>query len=336
MFFSSKKSVLGVDIGTDNIKIAQVSTKDNVHTLDTYGIVNVTFQFEEGKDESIVRTANVLKNLIVKADVTTKKVVASLPNSAVFTSVIEMPKMSDSELKSAVEFEAKKYVPLPMTELALSWVVLEKTAEGKNTVLITAVPNAVLSSYMKIFQLAGLTPIALEIEALALIRSIVGEDKGNNLLIDIGARSTHLNIIDHGNLVLARNVPIGGQTITSKIAESLKISMGRAEQFKKDFGINQSSLIPETIKPILQSLKIEAKQLQSIYQARGKKFDKIVLAGGSANLPGLEEFFGDLGPKVVLGDPLNRLTYDSSLKYLLQQYSGSLAVAIGLALRVTK
>lgn len=336
MFFSSKKSILGVDIGTNNIKIAQITTKDNVHRLDTYGIVNVSFEVDEGKDDVMAQTVSVLKNLIDKAGVTTRKVVASMPNSAVFTSVLEMPKMSESELKSAVEYEAKKYVPLPMTELTLSFTTIEKHPDGKTTVLITAVPNSILRSYEQIFQMAKLETFAIDIEAMALIRSIVGDDKGSNLIVDIGAKSTHLNITEAGNLVLARSIPIGGETITNKISEALKISYVRAEQFKKDFGINQASLIPETIKPILQALKTEVRQIQSIYQARSKKFDKILLTGGGSNLPGLTDFFNDLGPKVILGDPLNRLTFSPELKPLLSQYSGTLAVAIGLALRGNK
>ncbi len=112
--------------------------------------------------------------------------------------------------------------------------------------------------------------------------------------------------------------------------------MARAEQFKKEFGINQSSLIPETIKPILMNIKQEAMQLQSIYRARSKSFDKIILVGGSANLPGLAEFFSDMGAKIIKGDALSRLSYNPELKPLLMQYSGNLAVAIGLALRSTK
>jgi len=336
MFFSSKKSILGVDIGTNNIKIAQVTTKENVHTLDTYGIVNVSFEIDEGRDQIINQTVNVLKNLIDKAGVSTRKVVASMPNSAVFTTVLEMPKMSEAELKSAVEYEAKKYVPLPMNEITLTFATIEKHPDGKTTVLITAVPNSILRSYELIFQMAKLETFAIDIEAMALIRSVVGDDKGNNLIVDIGAKSTHLNITEAGNLVLARSVPIGGETITNKISEALKISYVRAEQFKKDFGINQASLIPETIKPILLALKTEVRQLQTIYQARGKKFDKILLTGGGANLPGLTDFFNDLGTKVTLGDPLSRLNYNQELKPFLSQYSGSLAVAIGLALRVNK
>ncbi len=333
MFFSSKKSILGIDIGTTNIKIAQITSKDNIHTLDTYGLVNVSFNIDETKEESISKTVLILKNLIEKSGVSTNKIVASLPNSAVFTSVIELPPLKESELKTAIEFEAKKYVPLPITEMTLSWSIIEKMPDGKSRVLLTAVPNSILRSYLKIFQQAKLEPIALEIEALALIRALIGDDKGSILIIDVGARSTHLNIVENGNLLLTRNIPMGGDTITQKIAESLKISMVRADQFKKDFGLTQTNLIPESIKPILANIKSEAKQLQGIYQARGKKFDKIMIVGGTANLPGLNEFFADMDAKIVNGDPLSRLTFPADLKPVISQYATNLSVAIGLALR---
>ncbi len=325
-----------MDIGTTNIKIAQITTKDNGHFLDTYGLVNVSFEIDEKREDVILQTVNVLKQLMEKASVTTKDVVYSLPNSAVFTSTISMPKMTDQELASAVEFEAKKYVPLPMSEMDLAWTILEKMTDGKSTILITAVPKAISLSYNKIFELAKLKPFAVEIEALALIRSVIGDDKGNNLLIDIGAKQTHLNIIEKGNLVLTRNIPVGGESITLIISESLKISYARAEQFKKDFGINQASLIPETIKPVLMKIKTEAKQLQSLYRARSKNFDKIIMVGGGANLPGLSEFLNDMGPQVITGDPLSCLVFNPDLKPILQQYSANLSVAIGLALRTDK
>ncbi|MEK7075889.1 MAG: type IV pilus assembly protein PilM [Patescibacteria group bacterium] len=333
MFFSSKKSILGIDIGTTNIKIAQITSKDNVHTLETYGLVNAAFDIDETKEESIAKTVLILKNLIEKSGVSTNKIVASLPNSAVFTSVIDLPPLKDNELKAAIEFEAKKYVPLPITEMTLSWSTIEKMPDGKTRILLTAVPNSILRSYLKIFQQAKLEPVALEIEALALIRALIGDDKGSILIIDVGAKSTHLNIVENGNLLLTRNIPMGGDTITQKIAESLKISMVRAEQFKKDFGLTQSNLIPENIKPILANIKSEAKQLQGIYQARGKKFDKIMIVGGTANLPGLNEFFSDMDAKIVNGDPLSKLTFPADLKPVISQYAENLSVAIGLALR---
>jgi type IV pilus assembly protein PilM len=335
MFFSKKSALLGVDIGTTSIKIVQLTSNDagTTHTLDTYGIAGVSFDVDSVEPGSIEKIAAVLSDLVHRAGVTTNRVVASMSNSAIFTSVIELPTLTESELGSAVQFEAKKYIPLPIEEVNLSWTVLDKTPDGKTVVLITAAQKSLVASYQKIFQLAHLSLESIDIEALALIRSVVGDDKGSVLLVDIGAKTSHLNIVEKGNLLLTRNVPVGGETITNAIARSLQVTYARAEQFKKDFGIKQESVIPATIKPILTQIKGEVRQLISIYQARSKKFDKLVVCGGGANLPGLDAFFGDLGPAVIHGDPLSRISYSPNLKSLLDQYSGSLAVAIGLALR---
>ncbi len=106
----------------------------------------------------------------------------------------------------------KNYIPLAIDEVTLSWAALNTDpSTGKSTVLITAVPNSILRGYQKVFQLAKLDLIALDIEAMSLFRSVIGEDMSNNLLIDIGAKSTHLNITEKGNLILSRNVPVGGR-----------------------------------------------------------------------------------------------------------------------------
>jgi type IV pilus assembly protein PilM len=336
MFFSSNKSVLGIDIGTTNIKLVQISNDGNKHILETYGMVDAAFEIDERKESNIEKTVSVLKLLIEKSGVTTKKVMASLPASVVFTTIIDLPKMKDSELQSAVEFEAKKYVPLPLEEVTLSWTSAPEEDPEKNRVLITAVPNNILKGYLRIFELSKLQPQALEIESLSLMRALVGGDGSNILMVDIGAKNTHLDIIEHGNLVLTRNVPIGGETITNKIAASLNITAARAEQFKKEFGLNQASVIPEMVKPILSNIRQEVVQVQSIYHARGKTFDKIILVGGGANLPGFMEYLSDLGPQIVKGDPLSQISYNPQLEPLLRQYSTSLAVSIGLALRTSK
>ncbi len=335
MFLSNKSGLLGVDIGTTSIKLVQLTSNDagTSHTLDTYGIASVSFDVDSVAPGNIEKIAAVLAALVERSGATTDTVVASMSNSAIFTSVIEMPMLTPVELDSAVQFEAKKYIPIPIEEVTISWTELDKTPDGKIVVLITAAQKSLIASYQKIFKLAKLNLVSIDIEALALIRSVVGDDKGSVLLVDIGAKSTHLNIVEKGNLLLTRNLPVGGETITNAIAHSLQVTYARAEQFKKDFGIKQENVIPATIKPILTQIKGEAQQLVSIYRARSKNFDKLVVCGGGSNLPGLDSFFGDLGPTVIHGDPLSRLTYDPKLKTLLSQYSGSLAVAIGLALR---
>lgn len=335
MFFSKKNSILGVDIGTSNIKIAQVSHGEKA-VLDTYGIVNTAYQFG-GKNDglAIEQMAAILKSLVEKAGVTTKRCVISFPNSAVFTSVLKLPKMNDKDLASSVEFEAKKYVPLALTEVDLSWTVIGDTAlsGGTQNILLTAVPKQITKNYMQVFSRAGLEPEVGEIEALALIRSLIGNVPINCVIIDIGARSTGLNIIENGFLRLSRNLNIGGDTITDKIAQALNISYFRAEQFKKDFGVSSSTLIPDTIRPVLNIIKNEVKQLLTIYQSQNVSLEKILIVGGGSNLPGIVGFFEDLKLKVELGNPLRVVGYSQSLEPVLKRYALSLPIAIGLALR---
>lgn len=326
---------MGVDIGTANIKIAQVSHGEKP-ILDTYGIVNITYQLG-GKNDAVAieQMANTLRTLIQKAGVTTKRCVISFPNSAVFTSVIQLPKMKENEMGSAVEYEAKKYVPLALSEVDLSWTITGDSTEPKGLlqILLTAVPKQITQNYMRMFGLAGLQPEVGEIEALALIRSLIGNVPMNCVIIDIGARSTGLNIIEGGFLRLSRNLNIGGDTITDKIAQALNVSVFRAEQFKKDFGIGNSTFIPDTVKPVLNIIKTEVKQLLTIYQSQNVQVEKILLVGGGSNLPGIVGFFEDLKIKVELGNPLGAVGYTQDLEPILKRYSLSLPIAIGLALR---
>ena len=351
MIFGKPKSQLGVDIGTSNIKIVQLRPQDGKFVLETYGLVNVSYQIaHKDSGSAINQTAEMLKSLLAKSNVTTNRVMASLPNSAVFTSVIEMPKIPESELKTAIEFEAKKYVPLPLEEVALSWSILEDkhphvgkdtnlghlkpTNDSKNRVLLTAVPSAVIDNYLRVFQLAGLEPIALEIEALSLIRSLVGEDTNTILVIDVGAKSTSINLVESGYLRLSKNLNVGGDTVTTSLAQSLSVNFGRAEQFKKDFGLTgQGQQIPQVMRPILDIIKNESQQLISLFESRGERVDKILLSGGGSKLPNLKEYFSVLGKPVILANPWSHIIYDPKLKPVIEPLGLNLAVATGLAMR---
>lgn len=333
-FFKKKPSILGVDIGTSDIKIVQITHDGTKPYLDTYGIVNLSYQLTSDEGGAVVaKAAEVLKQLVQHAGVTAKRCIISLPNSAVFTSIIEMPSLSDKEMEKAIQFEAKKYVPLPISEVILSWsIVGENTAAKTKSILLTAVPKHLRESYLKLFSLAGLELEVIEIEALALIRAIVFDTGSNHVIIDIGAKATGINFIKEGFLQLSRSINVGGDTITSQIAGVLNISHARAEQFKKDFGVAGSGFIPEAVRPVLETIRNETKQLLTIYRAKGVEVGKIVLVGGGAGLPGLVEFFGQLGVPTELGNPLARLDYPPAVDQVLKRYALHLSVAIGLAL----
>jgi type IV pilus assembly protein PilM len=351
MLFSKPKSHLGVDIGTSNIKIVQLRPHESKFVLETYGLVNVAYQLSNKDSGSAIdHTADVLKKLLAQSQVTTNKIVASLPNSVVFTSVIEIPKIPDDEVRSAVESEAKKYIPLPLEEVALSWITIEEKKKSVNLdtnlgtisnpdtkhmkILLTAVPTIVVDNYLKVFNMAGLEPLALEIEALALIRSLVGEDMDSLLVIDIGAKNTSINLVDNGYLKLSKNLAVGGDTITTSVAQSLNVSFIRAEQFKKDFGLSsKGQQLPQVMRPILDIIKNEAAQLVSLYESRGDRIDKIYLSGAGAKIPSLAQYFSSFNKPVIMANPWNNVLYPEKLKPIIEPLGLNLAVATGLAMR---
>lgn len=338
MFFSKSSSVLGVDIGTSDIKVAQIAQGDSGFELETYGIVNLSYQLNDSSSPDIIeKSAKVIKDLTEHAGVTTKRCVISLPNNAVFTSVVQMPIMSEKELDKSIRFEAKKYIPLPLDEVILSWLPVSTNQEKKvNHILLTAVPVKLREGYRQIFELAGLSLEVIEIEALAMIRSLITDEDKNYVIIDVGSKATGINFVKNGLLQLSRNLNIGGETITSRIAQVLNISEARAEQFKKDFGISGEGFIPEAIRPVLESVKKETQQMLTIYRASGVEVEKILITGGGSMLPGLVDFFSETGVAVEIADPLSKVSYPKEVAPVLKRYGPHLAVAIGLALNTTR
>jgi phosphohistidine swiveling domain-containing protein len=116
--------------------------------------------------------------------------------------------------------------------------------------------------------------------------------------------------------------------MTDRIAQSLHITQGRAEEFKKAFGLVRSSFVPEAVKPVLETIKGEARQLLTIYQAHNIKVDQIMIIGGGSGIPGIAEFFKDLGPEVILGNPLAAVAYPQAAQPLLERYAPQLSIAI--------
>ncbi|MGE5393015.1 MAG: type IV pilus assembly protein PilM [Candidatus Saccharibacteria bacterium] len=353
MLFGSKpKSHLGVDIGTSNIKIVQLRPQGEEFILETYGIANVAFQIaSKDSAQAVAQTAEILRNLLKKAGANTDKIAASLPNSVVFTSVIELPKIPEEEMKAAIEFEAKKYVPLPLEEVSLTWSLIQEKRQkvnldtnlgsvgktpdnSKNKILLTAVPTVVVENYKKVFEMAGLEPYALEIEAISLIRSLVNEDDKTVIMVDMGAKNTSINLVDDGYLRFSKNLTVGGDTVTNSIAQSLSVNFMRAEQFKKDFGLSpQGQQIPQVMRPVLDIIKNEAVQLISLFESKGNRVDQILLSGAGAKLPGLPDFFGSLGKPVLLANPWAKIAYPAELRQVIEPLGLNLAVAAGLAMR---
>jgi len=202
-------------------------------------------------------------------------------------------------------------------------------------VLLTAASRSLVKRYVEIFRLANIQLLALETEAFALARALVGKDRAVTMIIDTSAVTTDIIIIEKGVPVLNRSIDVGGVTLTRSIANILNIDFKRAEQFKRDIGLSGTSKIPSIIEQALKPVVEEIQYSLNLYQTQsGQVVEKVVLSGGSAYLPNLVDYLSKLLKiKVIIGDPWSRIAYPAELKPALEEIAPRFAVAVGLALR---
>jgi type IV pilus assembly protein PilM len=340
----SKRSYLGIDIGSASIKIVELRDVNRAPELVTYGLAEFPLDRAPGDTEkNIADTAATIVAACAKAKTKSKQAFAALPTYAVFTSIISLPKLSKGELKSAIQWEAKKVMPLPVEEMILDPQVLDEPGPNETMrVLLTGAPKTMVDRYIRIFQKTNLVLLGLETEGFALVRALVGRDKSSTMIIDMGASTTDILIIDNNIPFLNRSIDVGGLHVTRAIGRSLNIALPRAEQFKYDIGMNAvespPSEIPKTIEEAIAPILNEIKYTLTLFQGQSKKsVEKIILSGGSSLLVNFANYLSQtLGMRVYVGDPWARVRYPLELKGVLQESAARFAIAVGLAMRDIK
>lgn len=354
--FSSKKSqqsYLGLDLGMSGIKLVELLNEKGRARLVTYAYADYPdMKTEMNYTEKRQETGELIKRMVAQAKTTTKRVIAALPISSVFSSIISVPAENDKELKDAVEWQAKKLIPMPLEEISLDSKTLDSESEpgekGKKEkvtrVLLTGAPKGLVKRYVEILTTAGLEPLALETEAFAQIRSLVGRDRSTVMIIDIGAFRTNLTVVERGIPFLSRSIATGGSAITTTISKTIGIPFEQAETMKRDIKAMQAFAPTGDLSPILETLLKpvidEIKYSFNLYQGqRGnggapKRIDKIIVTGGSSLLPRLPEFLTDLmNVNAYRGDPWARVVYPEDLRPVLDEIGSRMAVAVGCAMR---
>ena len=352
-------NVFGVDIGGASIKIVELTNNNGRPQLVTYGYLERSLKGDEKLIDRIDETAEAIKKVVEKSKVTTKKAITALPSPAVFSAIIALPEITKKDLSShkkvtaAVEWEAKKVLPLPLEEMILDWKIIGSENEMQAVagsdkirnlqVLLTGAAKEIVRKYVEIFKKAGLELVSLETESFALARALIGKDKSTVALVDIGAANTDIAIVENGIPLLNRSIGIGGIEITKGVAQTLNVTEEQAEQFKRDLASNAGDLgvedtLPEVIKRPVHSILNEVQYTINFYleqpDNKGKKIERVVLSGGTANLYNLPKFFTDnLNIRTFVGNPWARVIYPEDLQPVLDTVGARLATAIGLAMR---
>lgn len=339
------KSILGLDIGSHSIKLIEVGQNGANKVLLAAGNIPTppkALQSNIEMDHQAV--AQAIRQLIKETGAKSNSVALALPESQVFTRVIEVPALSAHELSSAISWEAEQYIPLPLDQVNIDYSILrdaKQTGTDKMDVLLVACPKSLLEKYLSIIEMAELIPIAAETEIIATSRALVrsvANIKNAVLLVSLGAQTTDLAILRNGVLAFTRSISAGGEALSRALVSGLDFNTNQAEEFKRTYGLEQDKLqgkIVTAVKPIMDTIIGEIKRALAFYTEKHKdeKVEAIILSGGTAKLPGMVVYIAqNVGIEAQIANPWVGITRDPRFR-VLDGEGPTFTVAVGLSLR---
>ena len=358
MFTDGKKgSALGIDIGSSAIKIIQLGEKSGHAVLENYGELALGPYAGLGVGQATSLTGpsirEALSDIFREANIEGNRAALSIPMSSTLLSLIELPNVDKKQLQSMIPIEARKYIPVPVSEVVLDWWILPKqdydnkeiTEEGKDykedkiKVLLAAIHNDTINKYKKIQSILGVKSGSFEIDVFSSIRSVVGQDSSVVMVLDMGAGTTKLAVVDFGILCMQHIINIGSQDISMTLSKMLHIKINEAEEMKREQGLssnNEKAIVAMQLP--LGHIVAEVNRFIVNYKKKNTRpISKIVLTGGGVLLKGLPEFIlkslNSVDVKIEVGNPFTRVETPIILRNTLKEAGPEFSVAVGLAIK---
>lgn len=336
-------TTFGLDIGTTSIKAFSVKKSGPSYAIESLGIGPAPQKgIHSEATEDIKIFSEAIKNVISSANIRQKEVNIALPESQVYTKIIEMPLLSEKELAAALKYEMEQYIPLPLDQVKTDWQILGSSGPQSKTtrVLIVAASQSLIKKYESIMETLGLTPATIETEMLSVHRSLfpLVNTQTSNMLIHMGTSTTNIAVVENGEILMVFTVDKGGIAITRAISLDLGIELGQADAYKKAYGLSKDAFegkIGKSLFPILESILGDIKKTLLLYKDKNpnQSVTQIILSGGTAQLPGIDIYFtNQLNIQVVLGNALQ--VYDiKNVPPQVESDALSFNVVTGLALK---
>jgi type IV pilus assembly protein PilM len=354
-------SVLGVDVGTSSIKIVQLRNEQGTALLETYGEIALGPLGGGAVGESVHVPSEViaqaLKNLMKESSVKTTRCGVSVPFASSLVKLIEVPPLDVKKLSTVIPLEARKYVPVPINEVQLDWFVVPETEQrlfegmtkeseeaqqlDKRMVLIVAMHNQLLQKHAETMKLAGLNPLFYEIEVFSNVRATVARSLAPVAVIDIGAATSKLYVVELGIILASHVVQKGSQDITRALANTTHTSVEKAEEMKRQTGIlsgvsqDDVAQVSHAATLAMEQVFAEVRRVLVGFQRKyNKVITKVILTGGGAALKGIDDFARQqLELETEIAHPFEQVQAPEYLDEVLREQSPDFAVAVGLALR---
>jgi type IV pilus assembly protein PilM len=366
------ESVLGIDIGSSSIKIVQLRRDHGKAVLETYGAISLG-PYAELHAGQVARLGapklvDALRDLMRESNITAKSIGVAIPFTSSLTSVIELPPMSQDQLQRVIPLEARKYIPVPMNEITLDWFVIPKDEFAENVdpsssgekkkdvieVLLVAIHNDILNTYQSVMGELQLQPQFYELEIFSAARSSLGHGVAPVMMVDIGASTTKVSIIERGIVRMSHTINQGGQEMTLAVSRAMNWDFEKSERVKREQGMalaadpaqanvqtaQAAALSPASVRTaLLSTLGRIIPDTHKVLLSYGKKYQKnvphVILTGGGAAVSELVPYAQErLGSEVQLAQPFEKIEAPAFLVDVLKEVGPEFAVAVGAALRL--
>lgn len=339
---SGVSSFFGLDIGTTAIRIVQLRG-GNPKALQKYGYVpidpKISMSDAKADQQKVIQA---VRELVAQVKISTPDVAVGLPSNKVFSTVVDMDRLSPGELHKTLMFQADSLIPTPVSESKLDWALLGDSPkeQGKVEVLLSSVPNEFIETRLDMLESIGLNVIAFEPDSLALARALLPPDNPAPMMVlDIGSRTTDIVICMGGSPRLIRSLPTGSDAIVRSALQNLNIDEQQAQQFVFKFGLGKDKLEGQIYNAIIGTVDLLVGDIDKsikFFQARypNIKLDRIIVTGGASVLPEFPLYLANkFGINVEIGNAWRNVAFPQDRQNELLGLSNHFGVAAGLAER---
>jgi len=357
--FSGKKLAVGVDVSTKSIKAVVLEKEGDQIILKNYSIARTKEALIEIGNAGVINdfAGAVVKNSLEGAGIKSKTINVAIPSFTSLIITIEVPHISDKEFEEAIRREVSRYIPVKIEDVVYDWQIIDEAqlrkggatndsdgVSNKNVnpeqtvkILVIAVMKEISGQYGRVLSANDLDVNLLEIDSISLTRALTRNKNGVYLILDIGHETSNILVAAQQSVLINRTIDIGGDKMTQVIADSMKTSFERADQIKKEKGVNVSAPGGQgsVLETILAMIVTEVEKTIQLFKSdfEGVEVSGILLTGGAASMIGLRETIEQrVKIETSIGNALEGIAFKPAIKDVLLKHASSLSIAIGLAL----
>ncbi|HIA92339.1 TPA: type IV pilus assembly protein PilM [Candidatus Saccharibacteria bacterium] len=332
----------GLDIGQSSVRLVELDKGQTKPVLKHYGLIPTDTGLESDAESIAEDLGAKIKQLIGQSKSSAKFAVVGLSALNSFSNLIVTPKLAKKDLEGAIRLQADQYIPMEYSKVKVDWDLVGETKDGQSEVFLAAAPKTMVNKVLRITQAAGLELLAIEVNAVAMARSLSDENDNSVAILNIDDNFSEIIIARNAKPYLTRSLDVGNETLIRTAIQNLNIDDAQAREFVYKFGLTTTKLegqVYKALKGSIDSLVGEIKKSVEFYQSQhsDEGIEKLILAGGAASIPELPVYLANaLNTSVEIANPWSSISYPASMQDNLMQYATQFTVAAGLALRMYK